>query len=97
MRKFQRFLSIPVLGVFLLMGFVYYVTVFVFIEDWVGLRSSAGALNALIFSFLASLCIFSFSVCVVTDPGYVPSSYVPDVEDSGISGQEPTKNVSSFR
>ncbi|XP_021897894.1 probable protein S-acyltransferase 15 isoform X3 [Carica papaya] len=97
MRKFQRFLSIPVLGVFLLMGFVYYVTVFVFIEDWVGLRSSAGALNALIFSFLASLCIFSFSVCVVTDPGYVPSSYVPDVEDSGISGQEPTKNGAAMR
>ncbi|XP_010543552.1 PREDICTED: probable protein S-acyltransferase 15 [Tarenaya hassleriana] len=78
----RRFFSIPVLSVILVMGFVYYVTLFVFIEEWVGLQSSAGTLNAIIFSFFASLFLFSFSVCVLTDPGRVPAPYSPDVEDS---------------
>ncbi|KAK6271015.1 hypothetical protein POUND7_008113 [Theobroma cacao] len=74
-------------------SFVYYITVFIFIEDWVGLQSSAGSLNAKIFTFLASLCLFSFSVGVLTDPGYAPSSYLPDVEDSSsVSDEEPKKN-----
>lgn len=74
------------------MGFVYYVTLFVFIDDWVGLQSSAGELNALVFSFLASLCLFSLSICVLVDPGRVPASYAPDVEDSSWSNS----NVSSL-
>ncbi|XP_050209548.2 probable protein S-acyltransferase 15 [Mercurialis annua] len=78
--NWQRFKSIPVFSVFLLMGFVYYATLFIFIEDWVGLQSSAGILNALIFTFMAFLCLFSLFVCVLPDPGHVPSSYVPDVE-----------------
>ncbi|CAF1791464.1 hypothetical protein Bca4012_047037 [Brassica carinata] len=82
----RRFFSIPVLSVILVMGLVYYVTLFVFIDDWVGLRSSAGKLNALIFTSLASLCIFSLSICVLLDPGRVPSSYAPDVENSSWSG-----------
>lgn len=76
----KRFLSLPVLAVFLLMVFVYYTTIFVFIDYWVGLQSSPGTLNASIFTLLASLSFFSFFVCVLTDPGHVPSSYVPDVE-----------------
>ncbi|XP_020878047.1 probable protein S-acyltransferase 15 isoform X2 [Arabidopsis lyrata subsp. lyrata] len=87
----RRFFSIPVLSVILVMGFVYYVTLFIFIDDWVGLRSSAGKLNALLFSFLASLCLFSLSICVLVDPGRVPASYVPDVEDSGWSNGNATE------
>ncbi|KAK6147929.1 hypothetical protein DH2020_018841 [Rehmannia glutinosa] len=86
--KLKNFLSIPVLSVVLLLGFVYYVTVFVFIEGLYGLQSSAGLLNSLIFSFLASLCVFSLLVCVLTDPGGVPSGYVPDVEENQGSDQE---------
>lgn len=93
MAKFKKFLSIPILAVFLLVGFVYYITVFIFIEDWVGLRSSSGSLNALNFTFLASLCVFSFFVCVLTDPGHVPASYVPDVEESD---EQTNRNVSFF-
>ncbi|KAF7112854.1 hypothetical protein RHSIM_Rhsim09G0149500 [Rhododendron simsii] len=85
--KGKRFLSIPVFSVFLLLGFVYYVAVFVFIENWVGLQSSAGSLNALIFTFLASLCLFSFLVCVLTDPGGIPPAYVPDFEASEATDQ----------
>ncbi|XP_015877260.3 probable protein S-acyltransferase 15 isoform X2 [Ziziphus jujuba] len=90
--KCKRFLSISILGVFLLIGFVYYTTVFIFIEDWVGLQSSAGSLNVIIFTFLVSLCFFSFFVCVLTDPGHVPDSYVPDIEESGVPDEERRKN-----
>ncbi|GER35183.1 S-acyltransferase [Striga asiatica] len=90
--KLKKFLSIHVLSVFFLLGFIYYETTFVFIEDWYGLQSSAGLLNSLIFSFLASLCVFSLLVCVLSDPGGVPSGYVPDVEDSQGSDQESKRN-----
>ncbi|CAN1238221.1 Probable protein S-acyltransferase 15 [Linum grandiflorum] len=29
---------------------------------------------------MASLCLFSFAASVLTDPGYVPPSYAPDIE-----------------
>lgn len=74
------------------MYFVYYITVFIFLEDWVGLKTSAGSLNTLIFTLLAFLSLFSFFVCVLTDPGSVPSGYVPDVEDSGGSDQVSKKS-----
>lgn len=97
MIKWERFRSIPVCMVFLAMGFVYYVTLFVFLADWIGLQSSAGSLNIAIFTFLIGFCVFSFLVCVLTDPGHVPSSYVPDAEDGEVSDhQESSKrNVSS--
>ncbi|CAI9773006.1 unnamed protein product [Fraxinus pennsylvanica] len=60
--ELNRFPSIFVLSAFLFLGFIYYVTVFIFIEDWLGLQSSAGTLNALVVTFLASLCAFSFCV-----------------------------------
>ncbi|MED6122782.1 hypothetical protein PIB30_043159 [Stylosanthes scabra] len=76
----KRFLSLPVLAVMLLMMFVYYTTIYIFIDGSFGLQSSHGTFNAAIFTLLASLSVFSFSVCVLSDPGHVPSSYVPDVE-----------------
>ncbi|KAF7811763.1 putative protein S-acyltransferase 15 isoform X1 [Senna tora] len=81
--RVKRFLSLPVLAVFSLMAFVYYITIFVFIADWVGLHTSPGTLNAFVFTLLASLCLFSFVVSVLTDPGNVPYSYFPDVEGRG--------------
>ncbi|KAJ4720744.1 S-acyltransferase [Melia azedarach] len=90
----QRFLSIPILAVILLLGFVYYATVFIFINDWVGLQTSAGFLNALIFTSLVCLFLFSFSIAVLTDPGHVPSSFIPDVEDTVSSDQELQKTSS---
>ncbi|CAA7062299.1 unnamed protein product [Microthlaspi erraticum] len=40
---------------------------------------------SVLYIFLASLCLFSLSICVLIDPGRVPASYAPDVEDSGRS------------
>nr|GMC47246.1 probable protein S-acyltransferase 15 [Ipomoea batatas]GMC97167.1 probable protein S-acyltransferase 15 [Ipomoea batatas]GMD32119.1 probable protein S-acyltransferase 15 [Ipomoea batatas]GMD33616.1 probable protein S-acyltransferase 15 [Ipomoea batatas]GMD35347.1 probable protein S-acyltransferase 15 [Ipomoea batatas] len=94
--KLARFLSIPILSVLFLVGVLYYVTVFIFIDDWLSLQTSAGSLNALIFTFFASLCIFSYFVCVLKDPGTVPSSYVPDVEENQLSDQESGRIVRFF-
>ncbi|MBA0629517.1 hypothetical protein Godav_024061, partial [Gossypium davidsonii] len=59
-----------------------------------GTYTSAGSLNSMIFTTLACLCVLSFLVGVLTDPGRVPSSYIPDVEDTSFaSDQEPKKNV----
>lgn len=94
--KFQRLLSFPVVAMFILLGFVYYATVFLFMKDWFGLETSNGFLNALIFTFFAFLFVFSFVVAVVTDPGQVSPSYVPDVELIVASDQESNKTVSFF-
>lgn len=80
--KWGRFISLPVIAVLALSSFVYYVTVFIFIDDWLGLQSSGGALNGLIFSLLASLTLFSFFTTVLTDPGRVPAGFLPDLESS---------------
>ncbi|XP_011084299.1 probable protein S-acyltransferase 15 [Sesamum indicum] len=87
--KLRRFLSIHVLSLFLFMGFLYYVTIFIFIEDWFGLQSSAGLLNSLILSISTFMCMFAFVACLLSDPGGVPSGYVPDVED----GQGPDHEI----
>ncbi|ONK79500.1 uncharacterized protein A4U43_C01F6990 [Asparagus officinalis] len=79
--KKGRILSIPVLAVISLVGYVYYTTVFVLLDQWLGLNSSPGFLNAVIFSFFAFMGLVSFFVSVLTDPGGVPSSFAPDSED----------------
>ncbi|GAA0140083.1 protein modifying enzyme [Lithospermum erythrorhizon] len=89
--KLKRFFSIPIVLVFCLMSFIYYVTIFFLINNWLNLQSSVGSLHALIFTFVASLCFFSFLVCILTDPGGIPSAYLPDVEENDSSDQEATK------
>ncbi|KAI4382718.1 hypothetical protein MLD38_008645 [Melastoma candidum] len=89
--KLGRFASVTVLAVFLVIGFVSYVTLFVFLRDHGGLRSSA------VYGFLALYCLFCFIVCLVMEPGQVPSHYVPDVEGEEIPGHEPGKNVANPR
>ncbi|KAK4771835.1 hypothetical protein SAY86_013610 [Trapa natans] len=86
--KWERLLSVPIFSVLLMIGFMYYVTVFFFIADWVGLQSSAGSINVIAFTLLICYFLFSFFACVLTDPGHVPSSYVPDVEGGEVSDQE---------
>ncbi|XP_010935718.1 probable protein S-acyltransferase 15 isoform X1 [Elaeis guineensis] len=76
-----RFLSVPVLAVISLIGFVYYTTVFVFIEDWLGLSTSLGFLNYLIYSWVAFMSLLSFFVAVIKDPGGVPTSFAIDSEN----------------
>lgn len=76
-----RLASPPVIAVISLIGVVYYITVFVFVDDLLGLSTSPGRLSAWIFSWLAIMCLFSFFVAVLTDPGCVPPSFAPETED----------------
>lgn len=39
-------------------------------------------LNAAVFTFIAVMCISSYHRAIYTDPGRVPRSFVPDVEDA---------------
>ena len=94
MMKRKGFISFPVLLVLVMMGFVYYTTVFIFMKDWFGLKSSAGILNAFVFSCFALMGFVSFVSCVITDPGHVPSNFVPEIEDGELSDQGGKKNVS---
>ena len=92
--KWKRFISIPILAVLVLMELIYYGTVFIFLDDWIGLtNSTAGYTNVVIFTLLASFTLYSFLVCVLTDPGVVPSGYFPDIENHDGSDQESRQAV----
>ncbi|XP_021825521.1 probable protein S-acyltransferase 16 [Prunus avium] len=75
--------SLPVTVVVLAIAYIYFSTVFIFIDRWFGLMSSPGLLNAAVFTVVALMCVFNYTVSVFRDPGWVPSTYMPDVEDSG--------------
>ncbi|XP_010256875.1 PREDICTED: probable protein S-acyltransferase 16 [Nelumbo nucifera] len=75
-------ISLPVLVVLSTIAYIYYTTVFVFIDGWFGLRTSPGFMNAVIFTATASMCIFNYVAAVVKDPGLVSSTFVPDIEDA---------------
>nr|GMD10681.1 probable protein S-acyltransferase 16 [Ipomoea batatas] len=64
--------------------FVYFATVFGFIERCFGLCSSLGMLNAVSFTAVVLLGICSYSVAMFTDPGRVPASYMPTEHDDTI-------------
>lgn len=79
--KQGKVFSIPVIAVVLMIGFVYFATVFVFLDQWLGLDSSLGTRNAYSYSYYAFMSYVSFFVAALTDPGVVPPSFAPDSED----------------
>ncbi|XP_038906305.1 probable protein S-acyltransferase 16 isoform X1 [Benincasa hispida] len=74
--------SPPVTVVVLAISFIYFSTLFVFIDRWFGLMSSPGIMNAIVFTAVALMCITNYALAIFTDPGRVPSTYMPDIEDS---------------
>ncbi|KAL2464872.1 putative protein S-acyltransferase 16 [Abeliophyllum distichum] len=62
--------------------YIYFSTVLVFIDQWFGLGSLLGMLNAAIFTLLAFMCIYSCYLAAFTDPSWVLASFVPDVQGS---------------
>eukprot|EP00256_Glycine_max_P060836 XP_014629854.1 probable protein S-acyltransferase 16 isoform X4 [Glycine max] len=75
-------LSLAVSVVVLAIAYIYVSTVFVFIDRWLGLFSSPGIMNAAVFSALAAACALTYRAAISTDPGRVPATYMPDVEDA---------------
>ncbi|XP_022971502.1 probable protein S-acyltransferase 16 [Cucurbita maxima] len=68
--------------VVLAISFIYFSTIFIFIDRWFGLMSSPGIMNAVVFTAVALMCIANYVLAIFTDPGRVPSTYMPDIEDS---------------
>ncbi|XP_065854570.1 probable protein S-acyltransferase 16 [Euphorbia lathyris] len=75
-------LSVPVVVVVFAIIYIYFTTLFVFIDGWFGLMSSPGIMNAIVFTAVALMCIFNYALAIFSDPGQVPSTYMPDVEDA---------------
>ncbi|KAK8705136.1 hypothetical protein V6N13_048744 [Hibiscus sabdariffa] len=61
--------------------FIYYCTVFIFIDRWLGLMTSPGIMNAVAFTSVAFMCVLHYAFSIFADPGRVPSSFMPDIED----------------
>lgn len=74
--------SLPVTVVVLAILYIYLSTIFVFIDRWFGLMSSPGIMNAVVFTALALMSVFNYAIAILTDPGRVPPSFMPDIEDS---------------
>ncbi|EPS62695.1 hypothetical protein M569_12092, partial [Genlisea aurea] len=74
--------SLHVAAVAVSIVYIYFSTVLVFIESCFGLWSSPGILHAVFFTFLAAMCVYSYRLAIYTDPGRVPHTYLPDIEDS---------------
>ncbi|XP_010262553.1 PREDICTED: probable protein S-acyltransferase 16 isoform X3 [Nelumbo nucifera] len=75
-------ISLPILVVLSAIAYIYYTTVFIFIEGWFGLRTSPGLMNAVILTVTAFMCIFNYVIAIVRDPGLVPATFMPDIEDA---------------
>uniref|UniRef100_A0A0E0NMW7 S-acyltransferase n=1 Tax=Oryza rufipogon TaxID=4529 RepID=A0A0E0NMW7_ORYRU len=73
--------SPAVVGAVSVLALVYYSTVFVFLDHWLGLGNAAGAAHAAAFSLVVAACFFSFFCAAAADPGSVPASFAPDAED----------------
>ncbi|CAL4967675.1 unnamed protein product [Urochloa decumbens] len=72
--------SPAVVGTVAVMALVYYSTLFVFLDHWLGLGTSAGAAHAAAVSLAVAACFFSFVCAAAADPGSVPASFAPDAE-----------------
>jgi len=72
--------SPAVLGTVAVMGFVYYSTVFVFLDHWVGLATPAGAAHVAAVSLAVAACFLAFVCAAGADPGAVPPAFAPDAE-----------------
>lgn len=77
-----RYVTLPILTVMVGIAYIYYVTVFVVIDGWLGLATAAGIANAAAFSAVAAAAVATYSIAVVRDPGSVPATFLPDVEDA---------------
>ncbi|KAM7464051.1 hypothetical protein LguiA_032172 [Lonicera macranthoides] len=76
--------SIHVAVVITAILYIYLSTLLVFVDQWFGLRTSNGIINAVIFTAVSFFCVCNYGVAIFTDPGRVPLAYMPDIEDNDI-------------
>ncbi|KAK3016408.1 hypothetical protein RJ639_007055, partial [Escallonia herrerae] len=75
--------SLPVTAVATAAAYIYLSTLLVFIDQWFGLWTSPGVMNAVGFTAVTLMCLSNYAVAIFTDPGRVPSAFAPDIEDAG--------------
>uniref|UniRef100_A0A7N0RI42 S-acyltransferase n=1 Tax=Kalanchoe fedtschenkoi TaxID=63787 RepID=A0A7N0RI42_KALFE len=80
--------SLPVAVVVSVICYIYTTTILVFLDRWLGLVTSPGIINAFLFTSLAMLCVYTYAIAIFTDPGTVPATFTPDVEDKDNLVQE---------
>ncbi|KAE8725089.1 putative protein S-acyltransferase 16 [Hibiscus syriacus] len=80
--------SLPVTVVVSSIAFVYFCTVFVFIDRWFGLMTSPGIMNAFAFTGVSFMCVLNYALAIIMDPGRVPSTFLPNIEDSSVTVHE---------
>jgi len=85
---FARFLSLPVMVVLGVIGFVYHTVVVLVLQPWLSLSTSSGLANFGLLTLLCAMALLSYTLAVVRDPGYIPTSYLPDLEDEGVALHE---------
>lgn len=88
-----RFVSVPVVVVLLIIGFVYHTVVVLVIHPWLNVSTASGFANVALLTILCTMALLSYTLAVVRDPGYIPSSYLPDLEDEGVALQEVKRKV----
>ncbi|KAG4123762.1 hypothetical protein ERO13_D11G346400v2 [Gossypium hirsutum] len=76
--------SLPVMVVVSAIAFVYFCTVFVFTDRWFGLMTSPGIMNAVAYTAVSVMCVLNYVFAIFMDPGRVPSTFLPDIEDSKV-------------
>lgn len=97
MSKKKCKITFPVIMVVSAICYIYITTVFVFIDRWFGLFTSPGLMNAVVFTAIAAICIYNYAVAIIRDPGRVPNSFVPDIEDTNNSIQEVKRKSGDLR
>ncbi|XP_010906602.1 probable protein S-acyltransferase 16 isoform X2 [Elaeis guineensis] len=78
----RGYVTLPIILVLATVAFLYYATVFVVIDEWLGLWTAAGLGNAAVFTFFTLMAVANYLIAVFGDPGRVPPSFMPDVEDA---------------
>ncbi|GBG59467.1 hypothetical protein CBR_g38491 [Chara braunii] len=86
--RLEKFLSLPVIVVFVLFGFVYYTVIFLALDPWIGLYTANGVLNASLFTGWVVMGLIAYACAVGIDPGAVPPDWTEDAESGGSAVHE---------
>ncbi|KMT11075.1 hypothetical protein BVRB_5g111630 isoform A [Beta vulgaris subsp. vulgaris] len=97
MSKKKCRVTLPVILVVSAICYIYFTTIFVFLDRWLGLFSSPGLMNAVVFTAIAAICVFNYVIAILRDPGRVPNPFIPDIEEAHNPIQEVKRKSGDLR
>lgn len=89
----RGYVTLPIVLVLAAVVYIYFTTVFVVIDGWLGLSTAAGLANATALTVLALMALVAYGMAVLKDPGRVPSAFAPDIEDDETAIHEIKRKV----